>query len=77
VRKGAWNVNVPEIDRLIGIEVYATKTAGVGGVIRESVEDFMVEEVLVDGSKATIEGSPEKQVLGASQSSQRYLLCFC
>ena len=75
MRKGVWNVNVPEIDRQLGIEVYATKTAGVGGVIRESVEDFMVEEVLVDGSKATIGGSAEKQVLGASQSLQRYLLC--
>ena len=76
MRKGAWNLNVPEIDRQLGIEVYATKTAGVGGVIRESVEDFMVEEVLVDGSKATIGGSAEKQVLGASQSPQRYLLCI-
>jgi tRNA pseudouridine13 synthase len=75
VRKGAWNVNAPEIDRQLGIEVYATKTAGVGGVIRESVEDFMVEEALVDDSKATIGGSAEKQVLGASQSPQRYLLC--
>jgi tRNA pseudouridine13 synthase len=68
-------LNVPEIDRQLGIEVYATETAGVGGVIRESVADFMVEEVLVDGSKAKIKGSPEKHVLGASQSQQRYLLC--
>ena len=48
-------LSVPEIDKLLGIEVYATKTAGVGGAIRESVEDFVVEEVLVDGSKATCE----------------------
>ncbi|MGW8289071.1 MAG: tRNA pseudouridine(13) synthase TruD, partial [Candidatus Bathyarchaeia archaeon] len=68
-------MNVPEIDSLLGIEVYATETAGVGGIIRESVEDFVVEEVLVDGSKATIEGSPKKKVLGASPSPQRYLLC--
>ena len=34
------------------MEVYATKTEGVGGKIRESVDDFVVEEVLVDGSKA-------------------------
>ena len=57
------------------MEVYATETGGVGGVIRDAVEDFVVEEVLVDGSKATIEGSPEKQVLGASPSPMRYLLC--
>jgi len=66
---------VPRIDKLLGIEVYATETAGVGGVIRESVEDFMVEEVLVDGSKAEIEKAAEKRVLGASPSKQRYLLC--
>ena len=39
-------LSVPEIEKLLGIEVYATKTAGIGGVIRESVEDFVVEEVL-------------------------------
>ncbi len=68
-------MNVPEIDKLLGIEVYATETAGTGGVIRESVDDFKVEEVLVDGSKAEIEKGPEKQVLGATLSLQRYLLC--
>jgi tRNA pseudouridine13 synthase len=66
---------VPKIDKLLGIEVYATETAGVGGVIRESVDDFVVEEVLVDGSKAEIEKAAEKRVLGASPSKQRYLLC--
>jgi tRNA pseudouridine13 synthase len=75
MRKGVLRLGVPEIDTLLGIEVYATETVGVGGVIRESVEDFVVEEVLVDGSKAKIEGSAEKQVLGASMSKQRYLLC--
>ena len=67
-------MDVPEIDKVLGIEVYATATAGVGGVIRDSVDDFVVEEVLVDGSKAEIEKSTERQVLGASPSRQRYLL---
>jgi tRNA pseudouridine13 synthase len=66
---------VPRIDKLLGIDVYATETTGVGGVIRESVDDFVVEEVLVDGSKAKIEKSAESRVLGASTSRQRYLLC--
>jgi tRNA pseudouridine13 synthase len=66
---------VPRIDKLLGIDVYATGTAGVGGVIRESVDDFVVEEVLVDGSKAEIEKVAESRVLGASPSRQRYLLC--
>jgi tRNA pseudouridine13 synthase len=68
-------LNVPEIDKLLGIEVYATETAGTGGVIRESVDDFKVEEVLVDGSTAEFEKGREKQVLGAKSSMQRYLLC--
>jgi tRNA pseudouridine13 synthase len=76
MRKGVLSLGVPEIDTLLGIEVYATETVGVGGVIRESVEDFVVEEVLVDGSKAKIDRSAEKQVLGASMSKQRYLLCI-
>jgi tRNA pseudouridine13 synthase len=66
---------VPRIDKLLGIEVYATETAGIDGVIRKSVDDFVVEEVLVDGSKAEIEKVAEHRVLGASPSRQRYLLC--
>ena len=54
------------IEQLIGIEVYATKTKGVGGVIRDSIPDFMVEEVLVDGSRAEIRNGIKKGVLGAS-----------
>ena len=67
---------VSEIDRLLGIEVYSTKTAGIGGAIRGSVEDFMVEEVLVDDSKAQIYPTEsKKRVLGCSVERQRYLLC--
>ena len=62
----------------MGIEVYATRTAGIGGTIRENVEDFAVEEVLVDGSYAKIEASescPNHQVLGCSAARGRYLIC--
>ncbi len=68
-------MRVPRIDEFLGIEVYATETRGIGGVIRASTEDFHVEEVLVDGSKATIEKAVPRKVLGASPSKQRYLLC--
>jgi len=68
-------VLVPKIDQLIGIGVYATKIEGVGGVIRDAVEDFVVEEVLVDGSRAKIEKAMEKTVLGATTAKRRYLLC--
>jgi len=65
-----------EINRLIGIEAYASKTAGVGGVIKEAVEDFVVEEVLVDGSKASLTGEVSKRILGSTSSKQRFLLCL-
>jgi tRNA pseudouridine13 synthase len=65
----------PELDRLLGIEVYATKTDGVGGKIKGAVEDFQVEEVLVDGSKAQVNPSEENPALGASLERQRHLLC--
>lgn len=64
-----------EIDRLLGIEAYATKTSGVGGVIRKEVDDFVVEEVLVDGSKAQSSPAVPSKVLGSSLERQRYLLC--
>src|SRR3990170_2415802 len=48
---------------------------GVGGVIRESVDDFVVEEVLVDGSKASVNGEAPSKVLGSTLQRQRYLLC--
>ena len=66
---------VPRIDALLGIDVYATETPGASGVIRQSVDDFVVEEVLVDGSRAKIEKAVESRVLGASPVRQRYLLC--
>lgn len=66
---------VPELDKLLGIEVYATRTEGVDGVIRESVDDFVVEEVLVDGSKASLNGDVPARVLGSTLQRQRYLLC--
>jgi len=66
---------VPRIDTLLGIDVYATRTSGIGGVIRQSIDDFVVEEVLVDGSRAKIEKAAENQVIGASPDRQHYLLC--
>lgn len=67
---------VPDLDKLLGMDVYATKTQGVGGRIKESVEDFVVEEVLVDGSKATVTGNIPERVLGSSLRKQRFLLCI-
>lgn len=66
---------VPKIEKLLGIEVYATTSLGIGGVIRQSVEDFVVEELLVDGSKAGINQSVAPPALGSSSERNRYLLC--
>jgi tRNA pseudouridine13 synthase len=66
---------VPKLERLIGIETYATSSLGIGGVIRQSAEDFVVEELLVDGSKAEINQIVIHQVLGSSPTKNRYLLC--
>jgi tRNA pseudouridine13 synthase len=65
----------PDLDKLLGMDVYATKTRGVGGRIKASIEDFVVEEVLVDGSKATVEGEVPQRVLGSTLQKQRFLLC--
>jgi tRNA pseudouridine13 synthase len=69
---------VPKLDKLIGIETWATRSPGIGGVIRSNVEDFKVQEVLVDGSKAEVNPSGsyiERNVLGSSLEPNRYLLC--
>jgi tRNA pseudouridine13 synthase len=68
-------VPVSPLDYQLGIEVYTTNSLGVGGAIRETVDDFVVEEILVDGSKANINGVVKSKVLGSSSQRQRFLLC--
>ena len=63
------------LDKQLGIEIYASKSLGIGGIIREAVDDFEVEEVLVDGSKASVKGAVAGRVLGSTLQKQRYLLC--
>ncbi|MGD0202448.1 MAG: tRNA pseudouridine(13) synthase TruD [Candidatus Bathyarchaeia archaeon] len=63
------------LDKQLGIEIYASKSLGIGGVIREAVDDFVVEEVLADGSKASVNGAVAGRVLGSTLQKQRYLLC--
>jgi tRNA pseudouridine13 synthase len=66
---------VSALDKQLGIEIYASKSLGIGGIIREAVDDFEVEEVLVDGSKASVKGAVAGGVLGSTLQKQRYLLC--
>ena len=65
---------VSTLDKQLGIEVYASKSLGIGGVIREAVDDFVVEEVLVDGSKASLSGTVAGRVLGSTLQKQGFLL---
>ena len=65
---------IPKIEKMIGIEVYATSSPGVGGVIRNFAEDFIVEEILVNGSKAELQPR-ESQVSGFPTIREPYLLC--
>ena len=39
---------VPESDATVGMTVYLTASRGIGGRIRERVEDFVVNEVYAD-----------------------------
>src|SRR5271157_40006 len=60
------------------METYATQTKGIGGNIRENIDDFIVEEILIDGSIAHVENSEntaERKVLGCSTKETTYLLC--
>jgi tRNA pseudouridine13 synthase len=71
-------LQVPRLEKQIGIEVYATTSAGIDGTIRENAEDFAVEEILVDLSRAhtnALEDCAETHVLGCSTIKSRYLLC--
>ncbi len=65
-------MKIPAIEKQLGIETFVSKTRGVGGVIRQKPEDFMVEEVLVDGSKAELEPRLPLQLTGEG----RYLICL-
>ncbi|MCD6445269.1 tRNA pseudouridine(13) synthase TruD [Candidatus Bathyarchaeota archaeon] len=68
---------VSKLEKSIGIEAYATSSPGIGGVIRQHIEDFKVEELLVDGSKAEINPKNlKRKVLGSSEKINHYLLCI-
>jgi len=65
-------LNVSKLEKMLGIEVYSSTSPGIGGRIRQFPEDFMVEEVLADGSRAEVEQAKKAvQVTGKG----RYLVC--
>ena len=64
-------MTVSRLEKEIGIEVYATKTRGIGGRLRQFPEDFKVEEILTNGSIARIEPDNIPSITGFG----RYLVC--
>ena len=65
-------LQVPSLEKEVGIEVYATQSPGVGGRIRQLLDDFVVEELLVDGSLAEV-WPPVEAWEPAGEG--RYLIC--
>jgi tRNA pseudouridine13 synthase len=64
-------LRVPKLDKELGIEIYATKSLGIGGKIRHFPEDFVVEEMLLDGSKAAVDSKEIARPTGLGP----YLIC--
>ncbi len=65
-------MQVPPLEREIGIGAYATQSPGIGGKIRQFLDDFVVEELLIDGSIAAA-SLPIKKWEPAGEG--RYLIC--
>jgi tRNA pseudouridine13 synthase len=65
-------LQVPNLEQELGMEVYATQLDGIGGKIRQLLDDFVVEEQLIDGSLAEVTAPPEAwEPAGEGQ----YLIC--
>jgi tRNA pseudouridine13 synthase len=64
-------LKISKLERELGIEVYASKSPGIGGKIKQAPEDFIVQEILSNGSKAEIELVKPPQINGRG----RYLIC--
>jgi tRNA pseudouridine13 synthase len=65
-------LQVPPLEKELGMETYITQTQGMGGRIRQLLDDFVVEELLVDGSLAEV-SAPVEAWEPAGEG--RYLIC--
>ncbi|MEM1565585.1 MAG: tRNA pseudouridine(13) synthase TruD [Candidatus Bathyarchaeia archaeon] len=67
---------VSKLEKSLGIEVYVTRSRGIGGAIKRFPEDFLVEEILLNGSRAEIEAPKIKPYTPhGDNAQQRFLLC--
>jgi tRNA pseudouridine13 synthase len=58
--QGERHLQVSKYDAFIGMDVFTTQSPGIGGRLKQSPEDFLVQEIGVDGSIAPLE--PTSQV---------------
>jgi len=66
-------IRVPKLEADVGMEVYASGGRGIDGRIRSFPEDFIVEEILIDGSKASVQ---LKEEITPPSGHGRYLICL-
>ena len=65
-------MQVPQLEKELGMETYVSQSEGIGGKIRQLLDDFIVEELLIDGSLAEVSGPVEDwEPSGEGQ----YLIC--
>ena len=65
-------LQVPQLEKELGMETYVSQSEGIGGKIRQLLDDFVVEELLIDGSLAEI--SEHAKTWEPSGEGQ-YLIC--
>jgi tRNA pseudouridine13 synthase len=56
------SVNISDLEKSIGLEFYFTKSLGIGGKIRVFFKDFIVEEVMLNHKKASINTTMESAI---------------
>ena len=54
-------MQVPQLEYDVGMEVYSTKSEGIGGKIKYFIDDFVVEELLTDGTLAEVNPPTEEE----------------
>ncbi|MFX0077998.1 MAG: tRNA pseudouridine(13) synthase TruD [Candidatus Hermodarchaeota archaeon] len=63
-----------EYDAHIGMEVFTTQSLGIGGRLKKTPEDFVVQEIGVDGSTAPLEPTTEEYPDQAGKFTVFYLV---
>lgn len=63
-----------EYDTHIGMEVFTTQTLGIGGRLKKTPEDFVVQEIGLDGSIAPLEPTTEEYPDQAGKFTVFYLV---